>query len=273
MSSDTDVTKQGDREHATARRRSAEPVPAASGGGDIDVSLAIMWGMREQATRGRKASITLDAIVSRAVEVADAEGLDAVSMRRLATDLGVGTMSLYRHVPGKSELLDLMIDHVNAMPDGEPPADLGWREHLERCARGSYRNYVQHAWLLQVDQSRPLLGPNALAGLEVFLGGLAEVDLTDQQKMMVIVSIDALVSGLARQEVQGARAEERTGTSDEEFWTAQSPVLERAMSTGAYPVMASLSMEAFAGSWEDTLDLGLTALLDGFEARLARNAP
>lgn len=272
MTSDTGETAKAQKQDAPPRRRSAEQVPAASGGGDIDVSLAIMWGMREQATRGRKASITLDAIVSRAVEVADTEGLDAVSMRRLATELGVGTMSLYRHVPGKSELLDLMIDHVNAMPEGAPPTDLGWREHLEMCARGSYRNYLQHAWLLQVDQSRPLLGPNALAGLEVFLGGLADTHLSDQQKMMVIVSIDALVTGLARQEVQGARAEERTGVSDEEFWTAQSPVLERAMSTGAYPVMASLSMEAFAGSWEDTLDLGLTALLDGFEERLARNA-
>lgn len=272
MSADKGETIEGHERRGTPRRRPAEPVPAASGGGDIDVSLAIMWGMREQPTRGRKASISLDAIVARAVEVADAEGLDAVSMRRLSSDLGVGTMSLYRHVPGKGELLDLMIDHVNAMPEGPPPTDLGWRAHLERCARGSYRNYLQHAWLLQVDQSRPLLGPNALAGLEVFLGGLADVALTDQQKMMVIVSIDALVTGLARQEVQGSRAQERTGISDEEFWTAQSPVLERAMSTDAYPVMASLSMEAFAGSWEDTFDLGLTALLDGLERRLAHDA-
>ncbi|MFC7491139.1 MULTISPECIES: TetR/AcrR family transcriptional regulator [unclassified Knoellia] len=271
MTSDTGATTQGEKQHATTRRRHSESVPAASGGGDIDVSLAIMWGMREQATRGRKASITLGAIVSRAVEVADAEGLDAVSMRRLAADLGVGTMSLYRHVPGKSELLDLMIDHVNAVPDEEPPRDAGWRKHLEECARGSYRNYLKHAWLLQVDQSRPLLGPNALAGLELFLGGLDEVDLTGQQKMMVIMSLDAYVTGLARQEVQATRAEQRTGVSDEEFWTAQSPVLERAMSTDSYPVLASLPMDAFAAGWEETFDLGLTALLDGLEARLARS--
>lgn len=273
MSADKGETTEGHEQRVAPRRRPAEPVPAASGGGDIDVSLAIMWGMREQPTRGRKATISLDAIVARAVEVADAEGLDAVSMRRLSSDLGVGTMSLYRHVPGKSELIDLMIDHVNAMPDGPPPSDLGWREHLERCARGSYRNYLQHAWILQVDQSRPLLGPNAIAGLELFLKGLEGLDLTGQQKMMVIMSIDAYVSGLARQEVQATRAEQRTGVSDEEFWSAQAPVLERVMSTGAYPVLAGLSMDAFDAGWADTFDLGLTALLDGFEDRLARDAP
>lgn len=246
----------------------------ASGGGDIDASLALLWGMAEPATRGRKASITMGAIVSRAVELADAEGLDAVSMRRLASDLGVGTMSLYRHVPGKSELLDLMIDHVNALPDGEPQpsADVGWREHLERCARGSYQNYVTHSWLLQVDQSRPLIGPNAMAGLELFLGGLEGVDLTAQQKMIIIMSIDALVTGFARQEVQAINAEARTGISDEAFWTAQGPVLERAMSTGHYPVMAQLPMDAFGPTWEAILDLGLTALLDGFEAKIAGHA-
>ncbi|WP_353951288.1 TetR/AcrR family transcriptional regulator [Knoellia sp. S7-12] len=270
MSSRNGETTPGQTPRATSRRRSAEAVPAASGGGDIDVSLALLWGMGEQATRGRKPTITLDAIVTSAVEIADAEGLEAVSMRRLASELGVGTMSLYRHVPGKSELLDLMIDHVNTLPtEPSPRRGLDWRKHLEECAHGSYRNYVSHAWLLQVDQSRPLLGPQALAGLELFLSGLEGLALSGQQKMMVIMSIDALVTGLARQEVQSTRAEQRTGVSDEEFWTAQSPVLERAMSTGAYPVLARLPMDAFAATWEDTFELCLTALLDGLERRLA----
>ncbi|MBK3547134.1 TetR/AcrR family transcriptional regulator, partial [Streptomyces sp. MBT60] len=91
----------------------------ATGSGDIARSLELLWGTGERPSRGPKPGLTLDRIVTAAVAVADAEGLAAVSMRRLSTELGTGTMSLYRYVPGKSELLDLMFDRVL----GEPFAD------------------------------------------------------------------------------------------------------------------------------------------------------
>lgn len=240
-----------------------------SGAGDVDTSLALLWNLREQPTRGRKASITVPEIVAQAVEIADAEGLDAVSMRRIAADLGVGTMSLYRHVPGKSELLDLMIDHVSGYVTREPDPSRGWREQLEDCGRGLYRLYLEHHWLLQIDQSRPLLGPNALTGMEQFLTVLQDVPLTAPERMLVIVSVDALVSGLARLEVQQLRAEARTGVSDEEFWNAQAPVLETAMQSGRFPIIATLPMEAFATGWARQLDFALSALLDGVERQVA----
>lgn len=240
-----------------------------SGAGDVDTSLALLWNLREQPTRGRKATITLREIVTKAVEIADAEGLDALSMRRIATDLGVGTMSLYRHVPGKSELLDLMIDRVSGYATREPDPTRGWREQVEDCGRGVYRLYLEHPWLLQIDQSRPLLGPNALTGMEEFLTALEGVPLSAPERMMVIVSVDALVSGLARLEVQQLRAEARTGVSDEEFWKAQVPVLESAMESGQFPIMAALPMEAFSAGWTEQLDFALGALLDGVERTVA----
>jgi AcrR family transcriptional regulator len=234
-----------------------------SGGGDINVSLALLWQMDRKPRRGRKAQITLDQIVDAAVAVADAEGLDAVSMRRVAADLEVGTMSLYRHVPGKSELLDLMLDKVSDRLDNDSLAGLGWRDHLERCARGAFDLYLQHRWLLQVDQSRPLLGPNALAGFEQYMRGMQALPLTDREQVMVISAVDAFVTGLARMHVNSLTAPERTGLTDEEFWAAQVPVLEKAMATGNFPTLAGLDADAFSGSWEETFDLGLRAILDG----------
>lgn len=241
-----------------------------SGAGDIDVSLALLWDMREQPTRGRKPTIGLTAIVEKAVEIADNEGLEAVSMRRIATDLGVGTMSLYRHVPGKSELLDLMLDFVNAPK--MPIVGGDWRARLKECAYGFYGLYTEHAWLLQVDQSRPLLGPNTFAGLEAIMGSLQDLPMTDQQKMIIVISIDGLVSGIARQEINAKRAVERTGVTDEEFWQAQAPVLEKAMASGDYPLMSALDEDTFSMTWEATMELAVGAFLDGIETRIATTA-
>jgi AcrR family transcriptional regulator len=236
-----------------------------SASGDIDASLALLWQMRDKPTRGRKPGITLDAIVATAVEIADADGLGAVSMRRVASELGAGTMSLYRHVPGKAELLDLMLDHVDDCPDDDALAGLEWRPYLEACARAMYELHLAHPWLLQVDQSRPLLGPNALAGLEQFLRGMRDMGLSDRERIMVLTVFDGYVRGMARSHVNSQLAPERTGQTDEEFWAAQVPVLEKAMATGNYPTMAALDEDSFSGGWEDTFELGLTALLDGLE--------
>jgi AcrR family transcriptional regulator len=240
-----------------------------SASGDIDASLALLWQMHDKPTRGRKPGITLEAIVSAAVEIADAEGLEAVSMRHVAGKLGVGTMSLYRHVPGKAELLDLMLDNVNDCPDDDALDGMGWREHLATCARAMYELYLDHPWLLQVDQSRPLLGPNALAGLEMFLRGMRDMNLTDPERIMVLTAIDGYLTGIARSHVNSRSAPERTGQTDEEFWAAQVPVLEKAMATGNYPTMTALSEDAFSAGWEETFELGLTALLDGLERLVA----
>ncbi|MGO4423231.1 TetR/AcrR family transcriptional regulator, partial [Streptomyces sp. MCAF7] len=89
-----------------------------SGSGDISRSLELLWGTGERPSRGPKRGLTLERIVTAAIAVADAEGLAAVSMRRLSAELGTGTMSLYRYVPGKAELLDLMLDQVQSFdPD------------------------------------------------------------------------------------------------------------------------------------------------------------
>ncbi|NGN67839.1 TetR/AcrR family transcriptional regulator [Streptomyces sp. A7024] len=238
-----------------------------SGSGDLNKSMALLWDVQERGTRGPKPGLTLARIVAAAIEVADAEGLDAVSMRRVATELGVSTMSLYRHVPGKGELLDLMLDRVSEIdPEKRAAAwsgEHGWREVIEAMARGTWEHYLAHPWLLQVDQARPILGPNSLTSFELALAGLTDAPLSGKQKVMAITAVDAMVSGIARTHVNSMQAEARTGVSDEEFWQAQTPALEAAQASGCYPEVFALDPDSFSAKGLEQLEFALRVLLDG----------
>lgn len=236
-------------------------MPEHSGAGDISRSLALMWEYDAKPARGPKPSLSLEQIIDRAIEIADAEGLDAVSMRRVATDLGVGTMSLYRYLPGKEELLDLMLERVSSPDSDDLP--VGWFEAMEALGQGLWRLYTRHSWLPFVDQTRPLLGPNALRGMEIILGSLQDVPLTDQQKILMINTVDVFVSGAARAHNSGILAASRTGVTNDEFWQAQEPVLTKAMGDGAYPLLAMLDEDAWSADGVQSWEFGLKVVLEG----------
>ncbi|MFG2329608.1 TetR/AcrR family transcriptional regulator [Streptomyces sp. NPDC048604] len=247
----------------------------------ITSSLDLLWGTGERPSRGPKPGLTLDRIVGTAVALADAEGLDAVSMRRVSAELGVGTMSLYRYVPGKTELLDLMLDRVQGESlaaesgtdgPGAPPAD--WRTTVEGLARGHLALYRAHPWLLKVNEARSLLGPNTLRGFELCMAGLTGphgMGLSDRQTVSVIVTVQSFVAGIARMELQAVEAAKETGVSDEDFWAAQAPFLERAMTSGEFPTVAGLAEDTFSRE-TDQFAFGLACVMDGFEALVARAA-
>ncbi|MFF0890507.1 TetR/AcrR family transcriptional regulator [Streptomyces sp. NPDC003456] len=238
-----------------------------SGSGDIARTLELLWDTGRRPSRGPKPALTLDRIVEAAVRVADAEGLDGLSMRRVAADLGTGTMSLYRYVPGKGELLDLMLDRVQR-PADLPDTDGGWRAALEALARATLALYRRHPWLLRVNQTRPILGPSAMDGMEKILTRIRPMRLSDPELVSAVIMIDGYVVGAARTQLYQQEAEHRTGLTDAEFWQAQVPVLEKVMSSGRYPVMASLSEDAF-GTGFDHFEFGLQRILDGLEVLVA----
>lgn len=244
-----------------------------TGSGELARSLELLWGTKERPTRGPKPGLTLESIVRAGVELADRDGLAALSMRNVAAELGVGTMTLYRYVPGKGELLDLMIDHVNGpLEELDKFRGRHWRTTLEYIARSTWEQYAAHAWLLHVNQVRPVLGPNALAGFDFSLGAVEGLGLTDREKVAIFVAIDGLVTGLARNHILQKQAAQQSGVPDEEFWEMQGPFMETAMAGGAYPRAARLSEEAFDLRDEDILGLGLRSLLDGFEALIEARA-
>ncbi|MEV7206106.1 MULTISPECIES: TetR/AcrR family transcriptional regulator [unclassified Streptomyces] len=240
-----------------------------SGSGDIGRTLELLWDTGRRPSRGPRPGLTLERIVEVAVEVADRDGLGAVSMRRIATELGTGTMSLYRYVPGKGELLDLMLDRVQR--PSQDPADLGdgdWRSALQALGHATLALYRRHTWLLEVNQSRPILGPSALDGMEKVLSRIKPMGLTDPELISAIVMIDGYVVGAARTQVYEREAERSSGLTDAEFWRAQEPVLVKAMSSGRYPVLSSLSEDAF-GTGFDHFEFGLQRILDGLEVLVA----
>ncbi|TLS41841.1 TetR/AcrR family transcriptional regulator [Streptomyces montanus] len=239
--------------------------PETSGSGDIVRTLELLWDTGKRPSRGPKPGLTLDQIVEAAVRIADAEGLEAVSMRRLSTELGTGTMSLYRYVPGKGELLDLMLDRVQRTSEDESVFGEGWRDALEALARETLALYRRHPWLLQVNQTRPVLGPGAVEGMEKVLVRIKPMGLADPELISAVILIDSYVVGAARTQLYAEEAERKSGLTDAEFWQAQTPVLEKAMASGRYPVLASLSDDAF-GTGFDHFEFGLQRILDGLES-------
>ena len=159
----------------------------------IPPSIELAWGRRPRATRGPKPGLTLDRIVAAGMKVAMTEGIGALSMTRVASELGVGTMSLYRYVTAKDELLTLMVDSAIGTPLPAPP-DEDWRSGQTRSAVGVRGAYLRHPWALRVPISAPPLGPNNVAWLENALRTLAETPLSEQQKLSTVL----LVTGFVR---------------------------------------------------------------------------
>lgn len=255
----------------TSTEPTADPSPADR----VSTSLDLLWGTRERPARGPRPGLTLDQIVSTATMIADVDGLDALSMRRVARELRVGTMSLYRYLPGKAELLALMLDAVSD-PGKEIAQSQGrdWRGMLEVVAHGSRHRYLSHPWLLQVNNwARPVVGPRTLAGLEFVVSGLDGLGLSDQERITVMTTVDGYVIGATRYQLHHAAAVETSGVSDEDFWTRHYPVLEKAMASGDYPALAALSEDAFSLGWDEGFEWGLQRVLDGIQALVESRRP
>ncbi|MER7457739.1 TetR/AcrR family transcriptional regulator [Micromonospora sp. NPDC126480] len=255
-----------------------------SGTGDPARSLALLWRTRERASRKGRPDLSVDRIVRAAIEVADTEGLAALSMRRVAERLGVGTMSLYTYVPGKGELLDVMLDTVygetaDAAAD-DPAGDdaaAGWRQRLQRVARDNWARYLRHPWLLQVATTRPPLGPHVIARYEQELRAVDGIGLTDLEMDAVVTLVDGFVHGAVRSAVEAAQAAARTGMTEQQWWDAHAPYLERALDARRFPLAARVGTAAgqeyqAAGDPQRAFEFGLARILDGIEV-LVRDRP
>nr|CTQ91094.1 Transcriptional regulator, TetR family [Kibdelosporangium sp. MJ126-NF4] len=248
-----------------------------SGSGDITASLRLLWGLDERPSRGPKPSLTVDRIAAAAIELADEEGLTALSMRRVAAKLGVGTMSLYRYVPSKAELIDVILDRViHESVTHQQQAELTgetWREKLTVMAYSSRELYLRHKWLLQISAARPLIGPNALNAFNNYLGVLVDTGLTDTEKINTIGLVDGFVTSATRAVIEASQAAERTGTSDEDYWAAHNPFLEKVMATGNYPHIAELPSTVYEEAVANSFDYGLQRVLDGLEVLINSRKP
>ncbi|MEV4394388.1 TetR/AcrR family transcriptional regulator C-terminal domain-containing protein [Nonomuraea sp. NPDC049607] len=223
--------------------------------------MSLVWSREPYAPKRR--ALSVEAIVRAAIAVADAEGLDAVSMRRVATEVKSGTTSLYRYLENRDELLDLMVDAV--WGEGAPGELTGdWRADLAGVARDQRAGVLRHPWLAALMTSRPALGPNSLRRVEHALSAVRPLTSDITRAAAVIGVIGDYVLGAVAKELAEQEARRRTGLSEEEWRAAIGPYVREVMAGGAYPEFNRRVAEADDLSFSEQFEFGLACLLRGF---------
>ncbi len=248
-------------------------MPAPS---DLPAAVAVAWGLSDRARRGPRPAFTLDDVVGAAVALADEHGLDGVSMTRVAAALGYSTMSLYRYVGSKEELLLHMQDAAWGPPPRAEIEAAGWRDGLAEWTRATMRSYRAHPWVVDIPISGPPLLPRSLDWMDCALGLLAGTPLTGIERLATM----SLLTGYARNEVSLSRNLERARAAhppaadvDEgDLYERQLrgvvradrlPALHGLLEDGLFAAPPSMP----AGGEDDfMLDFGLERILDGVQA-------
>ncbi|MEU1521371.1 TetR/AcrR family transcriptional regulator C-terminal domain-containing protein [Nocardia rhamnosiphila] len=207
-----------------------------------------------------------------AIAIADTEGLEAVSMRRLAAELGIGPMSLYRYVANKDELLTQMADAAFGELDLPEPGALGWRADLERIARLQWQLCRRHLWLPRVVSfTRPLLALNTMAQTEWVLRALDGSGLSAEVRMREALTLHSLVLTAALSVAEEAEAEQNTGVTLDGWRAAARARAHELLGTGRFPLLAATPEETTA-DLDGLFEYGLARHLDGFAVLLADSA-
>lgn len=236
---------------------------------ELPPGLDLLWGKRQPGSRGPKRALSIDAIVRAAVRVADAEGLAAVSMARVAAELGFTTMSLYRYVANKDELLALM---WNASAEGAESLVLsgrGWRAKLRSWALVQREMLDRHPWITEMPIAAPPLAPNSLTFVERGLAALDGSGLADTDKLRVLGLISSYSLSEARMAHDAARAGGPPAASYEQL-------LRRLVDKKTYPLLHRIAWcdeigdNASGFDEQEEFAFGLDRILDGIEAFVAK---
>ncbi|MEQ4718451.1 TetR/AcrR family transcriptional regulator [Nonomuraea sp. B19D2] len=229
-----------------------------------------LWARLERPAPAPRQTLSPHRIATAAVAVADAEGLDAITMRRLATELGVAPMAAYRYVSGKDELVELMVDHVYG--ELELPGDTsGWRETLREIAVKTRELMLRHLWLAQLPPSAMLaLTPNRVAVSERSLRAVEGLDLDPDTAMAVVNTVNSYTHGVIGAEIAMRLLMAGQGwSSEQQVFTSLAPQLSYLLDTGRYP---AFEQYIYQGRRKDDpgwqFETGLEYVLDGIAARL-----
>ena len=243
--------------------------------------LDLLWGRRDPGRRGPRRGLSVDDIVAAAIRVADAEGLDALSMARVAKELGFTTMSLYRYVASKDELLQLM---WNGSAQGAEELELegdGWRPRLRSWAIVQREMLDRHPWITQMPMAVPPLAPNSLAFVERGLEALDGTGLRDDDKLRVIGLLSSYTLSEARMANDAVRAGQEAaqaaadGSQPPPAWSYEALLRELA-DEQTYPRLHRLAWTADISGSPSGFDereeflFGVDAILDGVQALIDR---
>ncbi|MEU3453248.1 TetR/AcrR family transcriptional regulator [Micromonospora sp. NPDC006766] len=240
-----------------------------SGAGDPARTLQLLWRQpADGPRRGPRQGRSVDAIVAAAIELADAEGLDALTMRRVAQAVGVAPMTLYTYVPGKAELLDLMLDRLYAGMPRPDRSRKSWRSRVAAVARDNRDLFAAHPWAAEVATVRPPLGPGLMAKYEYELRAFDDTDLDDVARDASLIYLLDFVRAAARSTAEARAVQRDSAQSEEQWWAANGPLLAQVFDESRYPTAVRVGSAAGAAHGaaydpEHAYEFGLQRVLDG----------
>jgi AcrR family transcriptional regulator len=245
-----------------------------SSGTGLPVSIEAVWGLRERPHKGPKPGLSLDRIVGAGVRLAAREGIGAVSMGRVAAELGAAPMALYRYVSAKDELLALMVDAAIGPPPVEHD-DGDWRAGLARWAWSLREAYLRHRWTLRIPITGPPVTPNQVAWMEGVLAALAGTGLSEAEKASVLLLLSGFVRNEATLSVDVYAAFEAAGATSQQAMSAYGRLLRTLTDARRFPALHAV-LAAGVFDQDDPPDaefaFGLERLLDGVEALVRRRS-
>jgi AcrR family transcriptional regulator len=252
--------------------------PDRSSAGDPARTLSLLWRLPSPSRRGPRPGRSVDAVVDAAIGLAHADGLDAVTMRRVAELVGTAPMTLYTYVPGKAELLDLMLDTVYARMPRTDTAGQPWRDRAAAVAGENRAMFAAHPWAAEISTGRPPLGPGQMAKYEHELGALDGLGLTDVDLDAALAHLLAFVRSHASDAAAAIAARRASRMDDREWWEVNAPLLARVFDPSTYPTAARVGTaagEAHGSAWdaEHAWTFGLTTVLDGLDSLVRRRNP
>ncbi|MDG4858896.1 TetR/AcrR family transcriptional regulator [Streptomyces sp. T-3] len=240
----------------------------SDGGTGLSPSLEMAWGLRERPSKGPKPGLSLERIVDAAVALAAAEGLPAVSMGRVAKELGVSTMSLYRYVGAKDELYILMQEAVSGEPPGPPPSATGWRARMAHWAAAQREVFHRNLWLLRIPVSGPPASPKSVAWMERGLAALEDTGLREDEKLGVLMLVGGFVRNEAMVMSDIDAALTASGATPDQMMRAYVRTLTALTDPEGFPAITRLvesGVLAYADEPDAEFEFGLGRLLDGIE--------
>jgi AcrR family transcriptional regulator len=243
--------------------------PAGGPVSDLPASVEVAWGLRERPGKGPRPGLDLDRIVGAAVRIASAEGLAAVSMGRVAKELGVSTMSLYRYVAAKDELYVLMQEAATGLPPEPLAPGTHWREALTVWATALRDGSRRNLWAVRIPVGGPPATPNSVAWMEWGLASLDGSGLDEGDRISVILLVNAFVRSEVGMMADLAEAQAKAGTTPEESLVRYGRLLARFADPERFPAVARLVESGVLGGADDPdyeFVFGLERLLDGIEA-------
>lgn len=236
----------------------------------------IIWLRPEKPLRGKAPSYSRADIAAAAVRIADAEGLDAVSMRKVAGEVGAGTMSLYRYVRSKEELIALMVDAISAQDAEQPWPEAGddWTGVLRDCARGSRQAVLDHSWFPVAAAMVRTPGPNMLKLMERVMAALDRPELGADELFQIVLSVNTFAQGYAQNEIAEIAAGIGPGPAEDRTDESERAYLNWMASSGEYPYLSRMIEEAQTPHQDadDQFDAMLDWLIQGIAARIESRA-